>query len=109
VPRGSLPLPPVVGGPVRAAPASSAPVAEPDGVVVAAPAFVPLMVSGDWEPPGFDGPPASPAPPLAPNAGPDRIEIEVAGVVARLPGDVAARRLAEVVRGLRDLAIGRPA
>ena len=105
VPRGSPPLPPIVDGPVRAAGSSSTPVAEADGDIGAAPAFVPLMVAGEREPSRFDDPP--PVPPPAPNAGPDRIEIEVAGMVVRLSGDVAACRLAEVVRGLRD-AIGGP-
>jgi transposase len=107
VPRGSPPLPPVVGGSFRVARASSVPAVEPDVGANAAPAFVPLMVAGEGAPSGSDDPPPSPAPPLGANAGSGRIEVEVAGVVVRLPGDVAARRLAEVVRGLRD-AIGGP-
>jgi hypothetical protein len=65
------------------------------------------MVAGEGKPSRFDDPP--PAPPPVPNAGPDRIEIEVAGVVVRLSGEVPADRLAEIVRGLRDLVTGRPA
>ena len=107
VPRGSPPLPPVVNGPVRAALASSAPVAEPDGAIGAPPAFVPLLVAGEHEPPGADDLPSPPASASTPSVHPDRIEIEVAGVVVRLPVDVPAHRLAEVVRGLRD-AIGEP-
>jgi transposase len=113
VPRGSPPLPPVMNGPVRAAGASSTPVAEADGDIGAAPAFVPLIVAGEGEPAGLGDLPPSPAPSLATNAGSERIEVEAAGVVVRLPGDVSARRLAEVVAALRglsdDAAAGRPA
>lgn len=109
VPRGSPPLPPVVNEPVRAALASSAPVAEPDVGGDEAPAFVPLMVTGKRELPEFDDLPSPPAPLSTPNVHPDRIEVEVAGVVVRLPGDVAASRLAEVVAALQDLATGRQA
>lgn len=107
VPRGSPPLPPVVNGLLDVTRASSAPSAAPDVVVDAAPAFVPLMVADEGEPLGSDDRPPSSALPLAANAGAERIEVEVAGVVMRLPGDVSARRLAEVVQGLRD-AIGGP-
>ncbi|MGR3435783.1 MAG: transposase [Shimia sp.] len=112
VPRGSPPLPPIVNGPVRAASASSAPVAEPYDAIAAPPeppAFVPLMVAGEGEPPGPDDLPSPPASPSTPSVHPDRIEVEVAGVVVRLPGDVAADRLAEVAAALRDMATGRPA
>lgn len=109
VPRGSPPLPPVVNGPVRAARTPSAPVAEPDGAIDAPPAFVPLMVAGEGAPSGSDDPPPSPAPPLAPSAGSDRIEVEVAGVVVRLPGGVSAGRLAEVAAALRGMAGGSSA
>lgn len=104
VPRGSPPLPPVVNGPVRAAGALSAPVVEPDGAIDAPSAFVPLMVAGEG---GLSDPGDPPPLPSAPSVHPDRIEVEVSGVVVRLPGDVPADRLAEVVRGLRD-AIGGP-
>jgi transposase len=108
VPRGSPPLPPVMNGPVRAALASSAPMAEPDDGIGEPPAFVPLLVAGEGAPSGSDDPPPSPAPPLEANTGSERIEIEVAGIMVRLPVDVPADRLAEVVRGLRDLVTGRP-
>ena len=107
VPRGSPPLPPVVNGPVRAARTPSVPEAEPDGDIGSPPAFVPLLVAGEHEPPAPPAPPS--APPLAPSVHPDRIEVEVAGVVVRLPGDVSAIRLAEVVAALRDPVTGRPA
>lgn len=109
VPRGSPPLPPVVSGSGRDASASSAPVAEPDDDIGRPPAFVPLMVAGEGEPPGPDDPPSPPVSPSTPSVHPDRIEVEVAGVVVRLPGDVAASRLAEVAAALRDLATGRQA
>jgi transposase len=113
VPRGSPPLPPVVSEAIRSTRASSAPAVEPDVGSDAAPAFVPLMVAGESAPPGSGDPPSPPAPSSAPNAWPGRIEIEVAGVVVRLPGDVPTRRLAEVAAALRgltgDAASGRPA
>jgi transposase len=109
VPRGSPPLPPVVDGSLRVTRASSVPAAEPDVVADAAPAFVPLMVAGEGKPPRPDDPPSPPASPSTPSVHPDRIEVEVAGVVVRLPGDVAASRLAEVAAALRDLATGRQA
>jgi hypothetical protein len=89
------------------------PNAVPDIGIDAPPAFVPLMVTGENEPPGFDDPPPPPAPPLAANTGSERIEIEAASVVVRLPGDVSVLRLAEVAAALRglsdDAATGRPA
>ncbi|MGB6231329.1 MAG: transposase [Litorimonas sp.] len=113
VPRGSPPLPPIMQGPMRAATASPMPNAVPDIGIDAPPAFVPLMVTGESEPPGSDDPPPPPAPPLAANTGSERIEIEAASVVVRLPGDVSALRLAEVAAALRglsdDAATGRPA
>lgn len=108
VPRGSPPLPPVVNGSLHVTRASSVPAVEPDVVANAVPAFVPLMVAGEHEPSGSETPSSPPAPPSTPSVHPNRIEIEVAGFVVRLPVDVPADRLSEVVRGLRDLVTGRP-
>jgi hypothetical protein len=95
------------------------PNAVPDIGIDAPPAFVPLMVTGENEPPSlneppsFNDPPPPPAPPLEANTGSERIEIEAASVVVRLPGDVSVLRLAEVAAALRglsdDAATGRPA
>ncbi|MEO1568234.1 MAG: transposase [Pseudomonadota bacterium] len=113
VPRGSPPLPPVVTEAAQGARMSPAPVAEPDVVVDAAPAFVPLMVAGEGVPPRSDDPPSPPAAPSAPSIDSGRIEFEVAGVAVRLSGEVSALRLAEVAAALRglsdDTTAGRPA
>ncbi|MEE4208567.1 MAG: transposase, partial [Parvularcula sp.] len=68
VPRGSAPLPPSMRGPVRAATASPMPNAVPDIGIDAPPAFVPLMVTGENEPPSLNEPPSfnDPPPPPAP-------------------------------------------
>ena len=97
VPRGSPPLPPLVSEAARSSELLSARAAASD-----LPAFVPLVLEEPeaLAPSGMPGAAAEAGARSAERTD-DRIEVEVCGVVVRLPGDVDPARLAEIVAALR--------